>query len=143
MIAPRSIAAACIRSPVGRALRSLGLPHRPWLQCLRDDDRVAHHETDGQRQGVRSMSQADVFSVLQNALTLALELSMPMLGIGLVTGVLVSIFQAVTQINDSTLSLVPKIVSVFAALAIFGPWMFHQLVQFATESLTYVPGAGQ
>jgi len=89
------------------------------------------------------MSQADVFAILQNTMTLALELSMPILGIGLVTGVVVSIFQAVTQINDSTLSLVPKIASVFGALAVAGPWMFHQLVQFATQMLTYVPGAGK
>ena len=86
------------------------------------------------------MSQADVFTVLQSALTLALELSLPVLLIGLVTGVIVSIFQAVTQINDSTLALVPKIVSVFAALAIFGPWMFHQLVQFSIQMLSYTPG---
>ena len=87
------------------------------------------------------MSQADVFTVLQNALTLALELSLPVLLIGLVTGVIVSIFQAVTQINDATLALVPKIVSVFAALAIFGPWMFHQLMHFAVQMLSYTPGA--
>ena len=86
------------------------------------------------------MSQADVFTVLQSALTLALELSLPVLLIGLITGVVISIFQAVTQINDSTLSLVPKIVSVFAALAVFGPWMFNQLVQFSIHMLTYTPG---
>jgi flagellar biosynthetic protein FliQ len=86
------------------------------------------------------MSQADVFTVLQNALTIALELSLPVLAVGLVAGVLISVFQAVTQINDSTLSLVPKIISVFAALAIFGPWMFHQLMQFSTEMFSYTPG---
>lgn len=88
------------------------------------------------------MSQADVFTVLQSALSLALELSLPILAVGLVSGVLISIFQAVTQINDSTLALVPKIVSVFAALAIFGPWMFHQLVQFSIQMLSYTPGSG-
>ena len=88
------------------------------------------------------MSQADVFSVLQSTLALALELSMPILGVALVTGVIISVFQAVTQINDSTLSLVPKIASVFAAVGVAGPWMFHQLMQFATQMLTYVPGAG-
>ena len=86
------------------------------------------------------MSQADVFTVLQSALTVALELSLPVLAVGLVAGVLISIFQAVTQINDSTLSLVPKVISVFAALAIFGPWMFHQLMQFSTEMFSYTPG---
>jgi flagellar biosynthetic protein FliQ len=87
------------------------------------------------------MSQADVFSILQSALTLALELSMPILLIGLSAGVVVSIFQAVTQINDSTLSLVPKILSVFVSLVVFGPWMFHLLVQFAVRMLSYSPAA--
>jgi flagellar biosynthetic protein FliQ len=86
------------------------------------------------------MTQADVFSILQSTLTLALELSMPLLVAGLITGVAISIFQAVTQINDSTLSLVPKIIAVFAAVAVFGPWMFHQLMQFTTHMLTQIPG---
>lgn len=86
------------------------------------------------------MSQADVFSILQHTLTLALELSTPLLLFSLVVGVLVSLFQAVTQINDSTLSMVPKVVSAFAALALFGPWMFHQIMQFTVQMLTRIPG---
>jgi flagellar biosynthetic protein FliQ len=86
------------------------------------------------------MNQADVFNILQRTMTLALELSMPVLVVGLVAGVAISIFQAVTQINDSTLSLVPKILAVFASLAVFGPWMFHQLVQFTVLMLTTLPG---
>ena len=88
------------------------------------------------------MGQAEVFSILQSTMALALELSLPLLLFGLTVGVLISLFQAVTQINDSTLSMVPKIISVFVALAIFGPWMFHQLVQFTTHVLTQLPGAG-
>ncbi len=88
------------------------------------------------------MTQADVFSILQSTLTLALELSTPLLLFALVVGVLVSLFQAVTQINDSTLAMVPKIISVFAALALFGPWMFHQITQFAVQMLTRLPGTG-
>lgn len=86
------------------------------------------------------MGQAEVFSILQNTMALALELSLPVLLFGLAVGVLISLFQAVTQINDSTLALVPKIISVFVALAIFGPWMFHQLMQFTLTTLTRVPG---
>ncbi|MCA1597674.1 MAG: flagellar biosynthesis protein FliQ [Chloroflexi bacterium] len=86
------------------------------------------------------MSQSDVFNILQSTMTLALELSVPLLLAGLVVGVVVSLFQAVTQINDSTLSMAPKIISVFAAIALLGPWMFHQLLQFATHMLTYLPG---
>lgn len=86
------------------------------------------------------MSQADVFNVLQQTLTLALELSLPLLLFGLVVGVLVSLFQAVTQINDSTLAQVPKIIAVFVAIGFFGPWIFQQIMQFAVHMLTYTPG---
>lgn len=88
------------------------------------------------------MSQADVFSILQRTLTLALELSMPLLVAGMVVGIVVSLFQAVTQINDSTLSLVPKIIAIFAAIAVLGPWMFEQAIRFTTYMLTQVPGSG-
>jgi len=88
------------------------------------------------------LSQADVFSILQNAMMVALELSLPILAIGVVVGVVISIFQAVTQINDQTLSLVPKILAVFATLGLLGPWMFHQLMQFAIQMLTRLPVAG-
>ncbi|HEY8285362.1 MAG TPA: flagellar biosynthesis protein FliQ, partial [Chloroflexota bacterium] len=85
------------------------------------------------------MSQADVFSILQNAMMVALELSVPILAVGVIVGVVISIFQAVTQINDQTLSLVPKILAVFATLGLLGPWMFHQLMQFAIQMLTRLP----
>jgi flagellar biosynthetic protein FliQ len=88
------------------------------------------------------MSQADVFHVIQTVLVLALELSAPMLVFAVVVGILTGLFQAVTQLNDSTLSIVPKILAVFVALAIFGPWMFHSLSDFTTRMLSYVPGAG-
>lgn len=89
------------------------------------------------------MTQADVFSILQSTLTLALELSMPLLITGMVVGIVVSLFQAVTQINDSTLSMVPKIIAIFGAVAVLGPWMFEQALRFTTYALTQVPGVGQ
>jgi flagellar biosynthetic protein FliQ len=92
--------------------------------------------------GSGRLSQADVFNILQSAMVIALELSMPVLIVGMVVGVSISIFQAVTQINDQTLSLVPKIIAVFATVGILGPWMFHQLMQFATQMLTRQPGIG-
>ncbi len=88
------------------------------------------------------MSQADVFSILQNAMMTALELSLPILVVGVAVGVVISIFQAVTQINDQTLSLVPKILAVFATVGILGPWMFHQLMRFAIQMLTRQVGTG-
>lgn len=94
------------------------------------------------RRGVDFLSQADVFSILQNAMMVALELSVPILAVGVIVGVVISIFQAVTQINDQTLSLVPKILAVFATLGLLGPWMFHQLMQFAIQMLTRLPVTG-
>lgn len=88
------------------------------------------------------MSEAQVFSTIQATLALALQLSAPMLLFAVTVGILTSLFQAITQINDSTLAMVPKIVSVFVALAIFGPWMFHSLMGFTTGMLSYTPGHG-
>ena len=86
------------------------------------------------------MSQSQVVSILMRMLTVTLEMSAPVLLIAVAVGILVSIFQAVTQINDTTLTLVPKILSVFAALALFGPWMFHQLMQFTVQMLSQPGG---
>ena len=93
-------------------------------------------------ESAEQMSQADVLTTIQSTLGLALELSAPVLAFGLIVGIVVSLFQAVTQINDSTLALVPKILSVFLALALFGPWMFHQMIHFAVQMLTRLPGSG-
>jgi flagellar biosynthetic protein FliQ len=59
----------------------------------------------------------------------------PMLIIGLIVGLIVSIFQAATQINEQTLTFVPKIVSVFVTLLIFGPWLIKLLVTFTVGLL--------
>lgn len=59
----------------------------------------------------------------------------PMLIIGLIVGLIVSIFQAATQINEQTLTFVPKIVSVFVTLLIFGPWLIKLLVTFTAGLL--------
>ena len=108
-------------------------------RCLRRYSVVAETKS-GARQGKRTMNQADVFSILKTTMTLALELSMPLLAVGLVVGVVVSLFQAITQINDSTLSMVPKILAVFACVGVLGPWMFQQLMQFAIHMFTHPVG---
>ena len=68
-----------------------------------------------------------------------LLLSAPMLGFGLIIGLLVSIFQAVTQINEMTLTFIPKILAVAAALAIFLPWIVNTLVDFTVNLLNQLP----
>lgn len=78
------------------------------------------------------MTENDVLQIGRSALTVALELALPVLLFGLVTGVMVSIFQAVTQIQEFTLTFVPKLLAIVTALALFGPWMMVTLVHFIT-----------
>jgi len=63
----------------------------------------------------------------------ALEISLPLLCVGLVVGVLISILQAVTQIQEMTLTFVPKIIAMVIAAALFMPWILTKLMTFATE----------
>lgn len=58
-----------------------------------------------------------------------------MLGIGLIVGLMVSIFQATTQINEQTLAFIPKIVAVFVAILLFGPWILNVMVDFTSHLL--------
>ena len=62
--------------------------------------------------------------------------SAPMLGLGLIVGVVVSIFQATTQIQEQTLVFVPKIIATFVAILLFGPWILGMLVDYTREILT-------
>lgn len=70
--------------------------------------------------------------ICRKAIQTVLMGSAPMLIIGLIIGLIVSIFQAATQINEQTLSFVPKIVAVFVTMLIFGPWLINLLVTFTT-----------
>lgn len=74
-----------------------------------------------------------VVSIFRQAVTMILLISAPMLLIGLLVGLVVSIFQATTQIQEATLSFVPKIVAVLLSIIIFGPWMLSTLVNFTTN----------
>lgn len=85
------------------------------------------------------MTERDVLEVGRNALITALELSLPVLLFGLVAGVLVSIFQSVTQIQEFTLTFVPKLLAVVLALAIFGPWMLSTMLHFITYTYGHMP----
>ena len=71
--------------------------------------------------------------LVRHTLILALLISTPMLAIGLVVGVVVSLFQAVTQIQEQTLTFVPKIVAMVAAAIFLFPWMSHHMVEYARE----------
>ena len=80
------------------------------------------------------MSEDFVMSLSRDAVMTALFVAAPILGFSLVTGLVISIIQAVTQINEVTLTFVPKILAVFAALALFGPWSMRIMLSF-TERL--------
>jgi flagellar biosynthetic protein FliQ len=83
------------------------------------------------------MEQGQVIQVATDAVVTILSVAAPLLGVALVIGVVVSIFQATTQINEQTLAFVPKIVGVFLALLIFGGWMLSSLTDFATRIFGY------
>ena len=85
------------------------------------------------------MTQNDFLDVMRHALSLTLLLSAPMLAFGLIVGLVVSIFQAVTQINEMTLAYIPKILAVFVALAIFGPWMLQMMLNFSSSIFMALP----
>jgi flagellar biosynthesis protein FliQ len=86
------------------------------------------------------MDLQNATDLLRQALVLALLISGPMLLIGLVVGILVSLVQAVTQIQEQTLTFVPKIASMIAAAIIFLPWIGQRLIEYAT-SVFSAPGS--
>ena len=85
------------------------------------------------------MSGDLVVQVGQEALFIVMLDSAPMLGLGLLVGLLVSIFQATTSIQEQTLAFIPKIIAVFVAILIFGPWMLRIMVEYLTNLLVNLP----
>jgi len=81
------------------------------------------------------LDQTTVIALGREALQLTILLCGPMLGLGLVAGLAVSLVQAVTQIQDMTLTFVPKLLAVVAALALFFPWMLNLLMEFTIRMM--------
>ncbi len=79
-----------------------------------------------------------VVDIGRHALYTMLLVSAPMLGLGLLVGLIVSILQAVTQINEMTLTFVPKIIAVSVATVVFLPWIIRMLVSFASEQFSMI-----
>ena len=80
-----------------------------------------------------------VVQIGRDALTVVMLVSAPMLGLGLIVGLLVSVFQATTHIQEQTLVFIPKIVMVFVSILIFGPWMLNILVSYMSNLLISIP----
>ncbi len=85
------------------------------------------------------MSQEFVIDIAMEALKVTLLVSAPMLGFGLVTGIAISIFQAVTSIQEMTLTFIPKILAVVAALFIFFPWLLQTMLHFTSKVIIIIP----
>ena len=87
------------------------------------------------------MEAQQVLTTGQHGLWMLLIVSAPVLLVVLIVGLVVSVFQAATQINEATLSFVPKVVAAVAVLAIAGPWMLTTLVEFIQATLQAIPTA--
>jgi flagellar biosynthetic protein FliQ len=85
------------------------------------------------------MDQDTVVNLASQAMTLAFKVAGPLLLVGLAVGLLVSIFQAVTQIQEQSLTLIPKIIGVAVIVVLLGPWMLGQLVSYTTNLYTSIP----
>jgi len=85
------------------------------------------------------MTPEFVVAFAKDAILLTIYLSMPMLGLGLIAGLIVSVFQAVTQIQEMTLTFVPKIIAVFLGLLFAAPWMLEKMTSFTARVLENIP----
>lgn len=86
------------------------------------------------------MTPESVMSMGRQAMEVTLMVAAPMLLVALIIGLIVSIFQAATQINEQTLSFIPKLVGIFAALVIAGPWMLSIMLDYMRQLFSGIPG---
>ena len=85
------------------------------------------------------MNQDVVVSLTMDAITLALKIALPMLMVGLVVGLVISVFQAVTQIQEQTLTFIPKMLVTGVVILLAGPWMMDQMVSYTVALYTSIP----
>jgi flagellar biosynthetic protein FliQ len=85
------------------------------------------------------MNQDVVVSIAVQAMEVGLKVALPILLVGLVIGLLVSIFQAVTQIQEQSLSFIPKILGLVAVVIVLGPWMLGQLLSWTEQLYASIP----
>ena len=85
------------------------------------------------------MNQDVVINVSMQAMQLAFMVAMPLLLVALVVGLVVSVFQAVTQIQEQTLTFIPKIVAMGVTLVVAGPWMLNQVVAYTQQLYSSIP----
>lgn len=88
------------------------------------------------------MSETEVLDIARDGMMVMLLVSAPMLLVGLVVGLAISIFQTLTHIQEMTLTFIPKILSVFGAMVIFLPWMLRELIEFTQRIMDKIVALG-
>ena len=128
---------------VASSLLGMGMMMLPrsWCRCLQAARLCSHGrmELAGRRLGWASMSEALALYYGQAALMEAMMIAGPLLGVALIVGTVISVLQAVTQVQEITLVFVPKIIAVFAVLAFLGGWMLQRAVWFGTMMFEQIP----
>jgi flagellar biosynthetic protein FliQ len=85
------------------------------------------------------VSQDVVISIVTHAMEVGLKVSLPILLVGLVVGLVISVFQAVTQIQEQTLSFIPKVLGLVVVIIVAGPWMLGQILSWTQELYGSIP----
>ena len=85
------------------------------------------------------MNQMEIISLAKDAMLITLMVASPMLIIGMVVGIVIAIFQSVTQIQEMTLTFVPKIVAIMLGMLFFASWMLTKLTDYTTDLITRIP----
>jgi len=88
---------------------------------------------------IKAMGPDAVIQIGSEALKMILLISLPMLAVALVVGIAISLFQAITQIQEMTLTFVPKIIAVFGAMIIAAPWMTEKMLSFTKNLFAMIP----
>jgi len=86
------------------------------------------------------MTPETVMTMGRTAMEVTLMIAAPLLLVALIIGLVISIFQAATQINEATLSFIPKLVGIFIALVVAGPWMLSTMLDYMRQVFTGIPG---
>lgn len=83
------------------------------------------------------MDQSTIITVMQDAVRTTLMVSLPMIGIALVIGLIISVFQAATQVNEQTMTFLPKLVGILLVMLVFGGYILSNLTEFTSRMFSY------
>ncbi len=84
------------------------------------------------------MTDVTVITIMRESLMTIMIVSAPMLGVGMFVGLIISIFQTTTSIQEQTLTFVPKIIAIFVTMIVFGAWMIRTLVNYTTHIFSMI-----